>query len=137
MRYKGVAYPIIKHPKGFFHNSQSDVAQIKSNLAAIILTEPGDRIFIPFFGTGLKKINLNAPMDMVKSQIRIKVATAIKKWETRIQVHDVAIDLAVNEDDKLVAKINVLFIDPVNVNNIESLTVYKSLGGMNGRNMPF
>lgn len=137
MRYKGIAYPIIKHPQGFFHNSPSDIAQIKSNLATIILTEPGERLFVPYFGTGFKKVNLNAPMSMVKSEIRTKIATAIKKWENRIQVHDVVVDLAVNEENKLIVKINLMFFDPINVNNVESLIVYKSLGGMNGRTMPF
>ncbi|NIQ16762.1 MAG: hypothetical protein GTO02_20965, partial [Candidatus Dadabacteria bacterium] len=111
--------------------------QIKSNLAAIILTEPGERLFVPYFGTPLKKVNLNAPMDIVRSEIRMKIAAAIKKWEKRIQVNDVVIDLAPNEEEKLILKINVSFIDPKNVSNIENLVIYKSLGGMNGRTMPF
>ena len=137
MRYKGIAYPLIRHPEGVFHNSVTDVGQIKSGLATIILTEPGDRIFVPYFGTPLGKVNLNAPREIVLADIRLKVASAIKKWERRVQVHDVLIDLATTDDDKIIVKVNVLFIDPINVNNIESLTVYKSLGGINGRNMPF
>lgn len=136
MRYKGVAYPIIKHPQGFFHNAASDVNQIKSDMAAIILTEPGERIFIPYFGTGLMKVNLNSPMEVVKNEIKLKIATAIKKWEKRVQVHDIVVDLAESEG-KLILKINVLFIDPINIKDIENLIVYKSLGGANGRRMPF
>lgn len=137
MKYKGIAYPLIKHPEGFFHHSASDMAQVKSNMATIILTEPGDRLFVPYFGTPLKKANLNSPHEMVKADIRLKVATAIKKWEKRVQVHDIIIDLSYTEDDKLIVKVNVLFIDPMQVKNIESLIVYKSLGGLNGRLMPF
>lgn len=137
MRYKGIAYPIVKHPEGFLHNSSTDVGQIKSNVAAIILTEVGERIFMPHFGTDLSKLNLNAPAEMVKSEMRLKIASAIKKWEKRVQVDNIIVDLAVNDDEKLIAKINVTFIDPIRVNNIESLVVYKSLGGMNGRAMPF
>lgn len=137
MRYKGVAYPLVKHPKGFFHNSATDVGQIKANMAAIILTEPEERIFVPYFGTSLKKVNINAPIEIVKSEMRLRIATAIKKWEKRVQVHDITVDLVVNNDDNLIAKINVLFIDPINVNNIESLVVYKSLGGINGKPMSF
>lgn len=136
MRYKGIAYPFMKHPKGFFHNSASDVAQIKSNIAAIILTEPEERIFVPYFGTPLKTVNLNQPMELVKADMRVRIATAIKKWEKRVQVHDITVDLAMN-DDRLIANINVLFLDPINVRNVESLVVYKSLGGMNGKLMSF
>lgn len=137
MRYKGIAYPLIRHPEGVFHNSVTDIGQIKSDLAAVILTEPGDRIFVPYFGTPLGKVNLNAPREIVLADIRLKVATAVKKWEKRIQVHDVVIDLATTDDDKIIVKINILFLDPINVNNVEVLTVYKSLGGINGRDMPF
>jgi phage baseplate assembly protein W len=137
MRYKGIAYPLVKHPQGYFHNAANDVAQIKSNLAAIILTEPNDRIFIPFFGVGLRKVNFNAPIEIVRSEIKVKIAVAIKKWEQRIQVEDIVVDLARNEENKFIIKVTVLFIDPLNVNNIESLVVYKSLGGIDGRNMPF
>lgn len=136
MRYKGIAYPIVKHPQGFFHNSSSDINQIKSDMAAIILTEPGERIFVPFFGTGLMKVNLNSPVEMVESEIKLKVATSLKKWEKRIQVEDVIVDIS-KSDDKVVVKINVLFIDPISIRTKESLVVYKSLGGINGRNMPF
>lgn len=138
MRYKGIAYPIIKHPQGYFHSAATDMDQVKSDLAAIILTEPGQRIFVPNFGTALNTINLNAPMEMARSEAKMKIATALKKWEKRIQVHDIVVDFARDADTKkLILKINVLFIDPINIKSIESLTVYKSFGGLDGRNMPF
>ncbi len=137
MIYKGIAYPLTKHPQGFFHNAISDMAQIKSDMAAIILTEPGERIFIPNFGTGLDSVNTNAPKQVAISAARLKVATSLKKWEKRIQVHDVVVDFAKDENNKLILKITVLFLNPANIQNIENLTVYKTLGGSNGRNMPF
>lgn len=138
MRYKGISYPLTKHPQGYFHNTATDLEQIKSDLATIILTEPGERIFVPNFGVGLSKINLNAPIEMARAEAKMKVATAIKKWEKRIQVHDVGADFIKDEEsNKVIIKITVLFIDPIRVNQIESVTLYKSLGGSNGRNLPF
>lgn len=133
---KGIAYPVVKHPRGFFHNANTDLAQIKSDMASVILTEPHERLMMPFFGVEWKSVNLNAPAELVTSQIRMNIAVALKKWEKRVQVHDILIDLA-NDNDNLIVKITVLFIDPININKIENLTVYKSLGGMNGRPMPF
>jgi phage baseplate assembly protein W len=137
MRYKGIAYPLVRHPEGIFHNSASDVGQVKSDLVAIILTEPGERIFAPYFGTPLSRVNLNAPREIVLGEMRLKIATAIKKWEKRVQVHDILVDIATTDEDKIIAKITILFLDPTNIRNVESLVVYKSLGGINGRNMPF
>lgn len=136
MKIKGVQHPLSKHPQGFFHNASSDMNQVKSDMAAIILTEPGERLFVPYFGTRLKSINLNAPVEMVKSNMRVEIASALKKWEKRVQVHDIIVDFAKDSEDRLIAKISILFINPVNINNIETLTVYKSLGDAS-RAMPF
>lgn len=135
-RFKGIAYPIKKHPQGLFHNADSDIAQIKASMAAIILTEPGERIFEPHFGTSLGKINLNSPIEMVRNEARMKIASSIKNWEKRVQVTEVVVDIGKSED-KLIFKIQVLFIDPINIKTINNLTLYKSLGGIDGRNLPF
>ena len=138
MRFKGIAYPLTKHQQGFFHHANDDMSQIKSNLATIILTEPGERIFIPYFGTSLRKTNLNQPLELAKSEVKMKVATSIKKWEKRVQVTDVIIDFSKDEEgNKIILKVTVLFLDPFKINQVESLTVYKSLGGSNGRSLPF
>jgi phage baseplate assembly protein W len=127
MRYKGIAYPITKHPQGFFHNAVSDVAQIKSDMAAVILTEPTERLFLPYFGTNLKTVNLNAPLQLVRSEIRMRIATSLKAWEKRVQVTDIVVDISKN-DTKVIAKISVYFINPVNINDTQTLVLYKSLG---------
>jgi phage baseplate assembly protein W len=136
-RIKGIAYPLTKHPQGFFHNAAADVTQIKADMAAIILTEPEERIFELHFGTPLSKLNLNAPAEIVASEARMMIAVALKKWEKRVQVDDVIVNLTNTEDNKLLLKIQVLFIDPVNIRNVQDLILYKSLGGIDGRPMPF
>lgn len=135
-RYKGVVYPLNKHPQGFFHNASSDIEQIKSDMATIILTEPGERIFEPFFGVAFSKLNLNQPVEMVRDQARIMIATALKRWEKRVQVQDIGVDLTKIEGS-LVIKVHVLFIDPIDIRNTQELVVYKSLGDLNGRALPF
>ncbi len=137
MRYKGIYYPITKNPRGYFHNTD-DVSQIKASLASIILTEPNERIFEPSFGVSLSKVNLNAPMELVKSEIRMKVATGLKRWEKRVQVSDILVDLVEDETNKiLIAKIEVLFLDPIDIRTSHSLLLHKSLGGTDGKPMPF
>lgn len=135
-RFKGLAYPIIKHPHGFFRNADSDLDEIKSSMAIIVLTEPKERIFEPHFGCNLRKINLNAPKEMVESEFRVAIATSLKRWEKRVQVEDVKVGLE-TVDGNLIATITIYFLDPVDVRNLQELTIYKSLGGINGRRMPF
>lgn len=137
MQYKGIEYPLTKHPQGFFHNTDN-ISQIKSGMAAIILTEPGERIFEPAFGTSLSLVNLNAPLEIVKAEVRMKVATSLKRWEKRVQVNDVRVNLFEDEEHNvLVARIEIIFIDPMDIRNTQSLLLHKSLGGLDGRPMPF
>src|SRR5580658_5795779 len=122
IRYKGIAYPLTKHHQGFLHNSDIDIDQIKSSLATIILTEPGERVMNPVFGTPLASVYLNQPQEIVQKNFKQKVAASIKRWEKRIQVNDVKINLQTIKDDtlgsELMIMVSVYFIDPVKLNEV-------------------
>lgn len=135
-RFKGLAYPITKHPKGFFRNADSDLDEIKSSIATIILTNPSERIFEPYFGTNLNGINLNAPKELAIAEIRMKVASSLKRWEKRMQVREVRADIQ-ESDGQVLLIIIVYFTDPIDIAKVHELTIYKSLGGVDGRPMPF
>lgn len=134
---RGIAYPLTKHPQGFFHNAADDLTQIKSDMAAIILTEPEERIFEPYFGVDFSNLNLNQPKELVASDARIKIAVALKKWEKRVQVNEIYVQLITTEAKELVLKIHVFFIDPNDIRNTNDLLVYKSLGSAEGKNLPY
>ena len=55
MKFLGAPYPIIKHPRGFFH-TQSGIDQVKADLLILLLTNPGERVMLPDFGAGLNRL---------------------------------------------------------------------------------
>jgi phage baseplate assembly protein W len=134
--YKGILYPLTKHHQGFLHNANSDLEQLKCNIATIILTEQGERVFEPYYGVNILGVNLNSPEELVKDTFRQNIAKAIKIWEKRIQVQDIKINLSEFEDN-LILMISIYFIDPFNLKNVEELHIQKSLGEIAGRSMPF
>lgn len=128
-RYKGVKYPIVKSPKGYFADT-SDVEQIKSNLITIICTLPGERVMEPTFGTPLHQVAATVGVqlaDVRENHARFLIAAAIKKWEKRIQVTDVKCvifdDVTGNES----IRIAVEFIDPIDIKDRKKLTLEKPL----------
>jgi len=138
-KYKGLCYPIRKHHQGFLHNTD-DIAQIKGNIATIILTHPGERLLQPRFGTDLINVDLNQPKKMVANEFRQRIAKSIKIWEKRIQIQDIKADFRTEEEaekEKLILQINVLFIDPFNLQETHEIFIEKSLGGIYGRELPF
>lgn len=134
-RYKGLCHPITKHPRGLLRNTD-DISQIKSSLACILLTHPGERVFEPFFGTPLIDIQLAQPKKVVKDQFRELIAKSIKRWEKRVQITDIIVDIVL-EKEIIILKIKVMFIDPISLSEIHELSIQKSLGDANGRSMPF
>ncbi len=128
MALKGIGYPLTKHPQGYFHSAATELSQVKSDMAAIILTEPGERVFENYFGTPLSKLHLNAPAELVAAEARMMIAVSLKKWEKRVQVEDIVVNLVHTDDKKLVLNIRVLFINPNDINNLQDLVVYKYLG---------
>jgi len=54
VNFIGAPYPISRHPLGMLR-SQKGVNQVKSDLLVLLLTEPGERVMLPAFGTPLKQ----------------------------------------------------------------------------------
>lgn len=134
-RFKGISYPLIKHPEGFFHHG-SDIDLIKSSMAAVILTEPQERIFEPTFGVNLSKINTNSPSELVEGDFRVRIASVLKRWEKRVQVVDIKVKIE-KLNEQMIARIQVLFIDPIDIRKTHELSIVKALGDINGRSLPF
>tara|TARA_Y100000593_G_scaffold82668_1_gene155437 strand:+ start:346 stop:807 length:462 start_codon:yes stop_codon:yes gene_type:complete len=71
----GVSLPF--NAEGVFYSTYTTKEQVKSNLLNILLTEPGERIFNPLFGVGLRQLlfeNETNP-DQLRTQINQQVET--------------------------------------------------------------
>lgn len=126
-RYKGISYPIEKTIKGLLYCGD-DIAQIKADMLAIILTRPGERIFEPRFGTPLYKLKTSMPQELIITEARQMIASSIKTWEKRIQLTDIQCVLVPDREGKLDINIQILFIDPVNLQTLHQLTLQLPLG---------
>lgn len=127
VKFKGIAYPLCKHHEGFLHHSVTDIEQIKSNLATIVLTEPGERVMEMNFGTPLMTVNTNSPKELVIDNFRRIILSSIKGHEKRIQINNIVVHLE-EVDKELMVMISIFFIDPIRINNVEELHIQKSLG---------
>jgi phage baseplate assembly protein W len=108
LKFLGCPYPIVKHPLGFLR-TQSGLNQVKSDLLCLLLTNPGERVMIPNFGTPLKKMFFQPSDKFSVDEIREIISTSIKTWEPRINV--TAIDVRLGQD---------LTSDDINLSSIRS-----------------
>ena len=54
-KYVGIRFPLDHSPEGFFYKTKTVLEQSKANLQNLLLTTPGERIFQPNLGIGLRR----------------------------------------------------------------------------------
>lgn len=139
MSFLGAPYPLVKHPRGFFR-TQSGINQIKSDLLQLLLTEPGERVMMPEFGTPLRKF-LFEPNDFsVLQQVREVIANSIGAWEPRIAVQDIEVtngqdvkssldNYDLKQDLEHILLIKIRFTNFEDIQKVEELRLELPVGG--------
>jgi phage baseplate assembly protein W len=137
MEFLGAPYPIFKDARGFLH-TQSGTNQVKSDLLALFLTNPGERVMLPNFGTPLNRLFFDPNDGQVEQIARDMIVTAIETWEPRVVI--TAIEINTNKDDSLnrldpkddiehILLIRILFSDFDNIQEVQELKLEVPLGG--------
>lgn len=137
MKFSGYTYPIVKDPKGYFH-SQQDVDQIKSDLLILLLTNPGERVFLPAFGTDLRSLIFEPNDPTLAATARQRIIAAIQQWEPRIAVQQIDVLTKVDINDlnpndtrteaPNILEIRIMFVDPQNIQSVQQLVLAVPLG---------
>lgn len=129
MSFLGAPYPITKNPLGFF-KIQKDLAQIKADLLILLLTNPGERVFLPEFGTPLKGLIFEQNDGTLENQARNIIIDSINRWEPRVTIESIDIKRPskqnLNKDDALqdldnMLYISIKFFDPEQISNVQEL----------------
>jgi phage baseplate assembly protein W len=64
---------------------------IRQSVAAILDTEPGERIMLPTFGCGLRRYLMEPNTLSTRTSMQQDIATALQQWEPRITGVNVAV----------------------------------------------
>ena len=135
MEILGLPYPITKHPNGFLR-TQKGIPQIKSDILTLLLTNPGERVMIPEFGTPLRELLFEQNDNETAVRAREMIILAINKWEPRVVVTEINTSLEVddlNQDQFTESNSHVLFISIKfstfdNINNVEEVRLELPVG---------
>lgn len=136
--YIGVQYPLEKTPRGLMAQKR-DVDQIKADLLQLLLTNPGERVMLPTFGTPLRKLFFEPNDPTLAVEAERMIAEAIQTWEPRIEIQNITVtsnfatdDLATDDpgdDRESILGIKIEFYDPGNITQLEVLTLEVPTGG--------
>ena len=136
--FLGVPYPVRKTPQGFFW-SQGNIDQIKSDMLCLLLTNPGEMVMNPTFGTPLRKLIFEQNDAALRLKAKNMITNSIKRWEPRIAVKNIEVKSTVdktslNKDDNKtqtdhILFIRIIFVDPQNIKEVQELILEVPLAG--------
>lgn len=130
--FLGVPYPTTKNPLGYWY-SQSGMDQIKSDMLTLLLTNPGERVMLPAFGTPLKELFFEQNDGTTEIRARAMIEKSLSDWEPRVAITNIEVTTSVSNDilnvqDDLTEKDHILyikinFVDPENIKQIQELAL--------------
>jgi phage baseplate assembly protein W len=135
-KFFGAPYPITRNPRGLLR-TQNGVTQIKSDLLVLLLTNPGERVMLPGFGTPLRKLMFEQNDETVILMARQMIIDSIRTWEPRVTVQQLWVGFADDEDlnkneegsKEHILAIKIDFVDPENIKEVQNLTLEVPLAG--------
>ena len=88
----GVTLPLRKGNNGYFEVSYTTKDQIKSNIKSLLLTQKGERLMQPTFGSDLKRYLFEPISSNLDSFIEDSITEAINTWMPYVTVESIIYD---------------------------------------------
>lgn len=75
-----------------FAQTFTTTEQVKTNIRNLLLTQRGERIMQPEFGSGLREILFEFNNEDVSAQIQTTIETTLQKWLPYVSVESIEIE---------------------------------------------
>lgn len=101
----GIRFPFKISSDGFLLDmTKTTFDAVKSDLVHLILTQRGQRLYLPSFGTNLYKFLFEPSDSLTQSQIKREIEDTVAKFIPNLQITDVIIEYP--EDHKATVTID-------------------------------
>lgn len=137
MQILGAPFPIVKDALGLLKTVTGTTA-VKGDLLQLLLTNPGERVMLPTFGTPLRTLVFEQNTEVLAARARELIIAAIRDWEPRVTILQLDVENSGTnaslspDDDKTqsehILTIKIRFTVPENVQAVDDLVVQLPLG---------
>lgn len=93
---RGIGFPP-RLSKGATVGWSEGAGNIRECIRIILLTERGERVMLPEFGAGLKRYLFQPNTVATRRLIEEEITNALQRWEPRIRLDTVTVDLDPND----------------------------------------
>jgi len=78
----------------------SDAEHVRDELLQLLLTNPGERLFLPEFGGGVRRLVFEPASDVLRGVVKARITQALSRWlghRLTVELIDVTIDASLLE----------------------------------------
>lgn len=136
-KFLGLQYPLRKTPRGIMAQRYG-VDQIKADLLQLLLTNPGERVMMPTYGTPLRELVFEQNDIGLEARAKKMISDSIELWEPRIVVTDIIVasnfdpndldPMDTKDDLEHILGIKIRFVDPQNITEVDELVLELPIG---------
>jgi phage baseplate assembly protein W len=89
-RFINIDFPFKDSPDGFFFNlNATDTDAVRADLLHLLLTNKGERLYMPDFGSDLKKYIFEPNDDVTHEQIKDNLNETIKRYMPNLIINEI------------------------------------------------
>jgi len=97
---RGIAFPPHLGADGRWAWSEGP-DNIRESIQVVLMTEPGERLRLPGFGSGLRRLLFEPNSVATRRLVQEAIETALREWEPRIELESVVVEPAEAADAAL------------------------------------
>lgn len=105
----GLTLPVQRGDTGFFRQGFTSFEQARANLTNLLLTQRGERMMQPNFGTGLHSLLFEQATDDLEERLQLTIEESVGFWLPYININEIEITMTDEMKDNNKADISVKF----------------------------
>ena len=96
----GVIFPLGRGNNGYFNVSYTTLVQIQTNLKNLLLTQKGERLMQPEFGSDLYKCLFEPNTKSLETKIDQTITDAVNAWMPYVTIESITYDSSNDNKDR-------------------------------------
>lgn len=130
-----LAFPFRIGSDGRTATPASDAEHVRDELLQLLLTSPGERLFLPEFGGGVRRLVFEPGSDVLRGVVKARITRALSRWlGHRLTVEQ--IDVRFGDEAAVPGTIPELSLDRL-TGGLEVMVKYRPAGSPDSRIVKF
>jgi len=109
----GIFFPFTESDTEFVKQTKTSNDEIRSALTHLLLTNKGERYYLPDFGTNLRNFIFNPNDNTTYDAMKDEVRTAVTKYFPQVQITDIIINADPNNERR--ANLQIKYINNASI----------------------